>query len=144
MNSLFKRLSLYRLWSRTLKKNSVELEKKFGLRVDRANRIYTVINIPQEIIGDAYNLKKNDIDKISEGYIREFSIEVSKFLDLKGLKEMYDFYDVQKVDKYSYLLIFGPHKNYLFDSVKFTRNLYYITIPILVGILLIFSLIYFL
>ena len=92
--SLLKRLSLYRQYKDVIKRNSTELERVYGLRRDRANRLYTVLNIPSENIGEAYNLKKADIDKISEGYIRDYTTTVAKFLDSKDLKEMYDFYDI--------------------------------------------------
>jgi len=134
--SFFKRLSLYRKYKRVIKENSAELEKNFNLRIDRANRLYTVLNVPSENIGEAYNLKKADIDKIAEGYIRDFSIEVAKYLDSKDLKEMYDFYDVSKLEKYAYLVVFGPHKTKVIDSVSFTKNLYYRVLPISISIIL--------
>lgn len=133
--SFFKRLSLYRFYKRVIKGNAADLEKNFGLRIDRANRLYTVLNVPSENIGEAYNLKKSDIDRIAEGYIKDFSIEVAKYLDTKGLKEMYDFYEVKKVDKYSYLLIFGPNKDKILDSVVYTRNLYYRLLPISIALI---------
>lgn len=128
-SSFFKRLSLYREYKKIVRGNSSELEKKFGLRIDRANRLYTVLHIPPADIGDAYNLKKSDVDKISERFIKDYSSEVSKFLDSKNLKEMYDFYDIQKVDKYAYLVIFGPHKNRVLDSVSYTKWVYYGILP---------------
>ena len=54
---------------------------------------------------------------------------VIQFLDANGLYELYDFYDVEKVDKYSYLLIFGFS---LFNSQKFLRNIYLIWLPLTV------------
>ena len=143
-NSFFKRLSLYREYKKVIKRNSSELDTRFGLRRDRANRLYTVLNIPSDNIGEAYNLKRSDIDKISEGYIKDFSLEVSKFLDSKNLKEMYEFYEVTKVEKYSYLVVFGPHKNNVLDSVSFTKNFYWRFLPISIGLLVIISLILFL
>lgn len=143
-NSFFKRLGLYREYKKVIKRNSSELETRFGLRRDRANRLYTVLNIPSDNIGEAYNLKRSDIDKISEGYIKDYSLEVSKFLDSKNLKEMYEFYEVTKVEKYSYLVVFGPHKNNVLDSVSFTKNFYWRFIPISIGLLAVISLILFL
>lgn len=143
-NSFFKRIGLYREYKKVIRSNSSELETRFGLRRDRANRLYTVLNIPSENVGEAYNLKRSDIDKISEGYIKDYSLEVSKFLDSKNLKEMYEFYEVSKVEKYSYLVVFGPHKNNVLDSVSFTKNFYWRFIPISIGLLVVISLILFL
>jgi hypothetical protein len=86
-----------------------------------------VLNIPEDLIGEAYSLKKSDIDKISENFTREFTIEVSKFLDTKGLKELYEIYEIRKVDKYSYLVIIGFSG---FKSTIFFNWLYYAIIPV--------------
>lgn len=124
--SLFKKIKLFNNYKKVISKNRNELSSKFGLRVDNAYRLYTVLNIPEDLIGEAYSLKKSDIDKISENYIREYSSELSKFLNSKNLKELYDYYQVDKVGKYNYLLVFGFS---LFRSNKFYNDIYYKVIP---------------
>ena len=111
---------------------------KFNIRVDNSYRMYTVLNIPEDLIGEAYSLKKSDIDKISENFTREFTIEVSKFLDTKGLKELYEIYEIRKVDKYSYLIVIGYS---LFKSNKYYDRLYYRVIPVSIILSIILSLI---
>lgn len=135
--SLFKKIKLFNTYKSIINKNRTELSAKFGLRVDNAYRLYTVLNIPQELVGEAYSLKKSDIDKISENYIREYSTELAKFLNSKGLKELYDYYQVDKVGKYNYLLVFGFS---LFRSNKFYNDIYYKLIPatLILSLLLIF------
>jgi hypothetical protein len=118
---MFKKLKLFFSYSKTLSNNRIELEQKYNIRIDNARRLYTVINIPEEIIGEAYSLKKSDIDKISENFLRQYSSELGTFLDSKGLKELYDVYDIKKVDKYSYLIVYGFS---LFKSQKFYNRLY--------------------
>ena len=49
--SFLKKINLFRVFKRTIKENRNELEQKFGVRIDRAYRIYTVLNIPEEVIG---------------------------------------------------------------------------------------------
>jgi hypothetical protein len=134
--SFFKKIKLFSTYKKAVNKNRNELSAKFGLRVDNAYRLYTVLNIPEDLIGEAYSLKKSDIDKISENYIREYSSELSKFLNSKGLKELYDYYQVDKVGKYNYLLVFGFS---LFRSNKFYNDIYYKVIPatVLLSVLLI-------
>lgn len=105
--SIFKRISMFRLYKKSLRGISVELENRFKLRIDDAQRMYTVLNIPEEVIGEAYALKKSDIDRIAENYIRAYSQELGAFLNSNGLAELYDFYELKKVDKYSYLIIIG-------------------------------------
>ena len=105
--SLIRKFGFYKLYKKTIRENALEIESMFKLRIDDANRLYTVLNIPEEFIGEAYAIKKSDIDKISENYIREYSNELAKYLNSKDLGELYRFYEVRKVDKYSYLLVIG-------------------------------------
>lgn len=126
---ILKDLSLFFSYVRTIKKKRVELESRFNIRIDSADRMYTVINVPQNEIEEPYNLRKADIDKLAEKFILEYISELSKFLNSIGLSELYDFYEpVKKVDKYSYLIIIG-FKN--LDSVEINKIIYRILLPIL-------------
>jgi hypothetical protein len=124
--SLYKKIKIFGEFKKTIRLNEVELEQIFGARIDKAYRIYNVLNIPAEMVGEPYNLRSSDIDKISEKSIREYSIRISEYLDSKGLKEMYDFYEIKKVDKYSYLVVLGfsltkdPFRsNRYYDNIKY-------------------------
>ena len=102
------------------------MQSKFNLRIDNANRLYTVVNVPEELIGEAYSLKKSDIDRISENYLREYSREVTEHLNSIKLQELFEVYEIKKVDKYSYLIIIGFS---LFKSTTFYNRLYYVALP---------------
>jgi len=129
--SFLKKIKIFREFKKAIKLNKIELEQVFGARIDNAYRIYNVINIPAEIIGEPYNLRKSDIDKLAEASIKEYTIKISEYLDSKGLKEMYDFYELKKVDKYSYLVVLGfSLPNNTFRSNKYYDNLKYRLIPI--------------
>jgi hypothetical protein len=138
--SFLKKLKLFLSYRKIIKSNKSEILQKFGFRIDNANRLYTVLNIPEELVGEAYSLKKSDIDTISQNFIREFVKEVSTFLNTKGLNELFDIYEVKKVDKYSYLIVIGFS---LFKSNTFYNRLYYVFIPttIILGTILAFLLI---
>lgn len=125
--SFFKKIKLFWSFSKTIRENKKELLNNFGIRIDRAKRLYTVINIPEELVGEAYSLKKSDIDRISENFIKEYGSELAIFLNSKGLNELYEYYEIKKVDKYSYLLVYGFS---LFKSHKFYNSLYWRAIPI--------------
>jgi len=144
--SFIKKLSIFRDFKKVLRLNKIEIQEVFGARVDNAYRIYNVINVPVEEIGEPYNLRKSDIDLIAEKTVREYSSGISKYLDSKGLQEMYDFYEIRKVDKYSYLIVIGfSLPNDPFRSNIYYDNLRYRVIPILSVIsLIILSLILFL
>jgi len=128
--SLYKKIKIFGEFKKVLKLNKTELEQVFGARIDNAYRIYNVLNIPAEVIGEPYNLRKSDIDKVAETSIREYTVKISEYLDSKGLKEMYDFYEIKKVDKYSYLVVLGfTLPNDSFRSNKYYDNLRYKVIP---------------
>jgi hypothetical protein len=126
--SLYRKIKLFRQFKKTINESQVELQTKFNIRIDAAQRMYTVLNISPESIGEAFALKKTDVDRISETYIKEYSNELAKYLDTKGLNELYDFYDIKKITdaKYSYLIVFGFS---LFRSNKYYNTLYYGLIP---------------
>jgi hypothetical protein len=123
------KLKQFKYYKKTINTHSIELKNKFNLRIDKAKRLYTVLNIPEEIFGEAYSIKKSDIDKISENFIRAYSQELFNYLNSKNLIELYKLYDFKKVGKYSYLLVYGFS---LFNSVKYYNLLYYILLPILI------------
>lgn len=136
--SLYKKFKLFKEFKQKIKNNKAELERSFNIRVDNSYRIYTVLNIPEELIGEAYSLKKSDIDKISENFTREFTLGISNFLDTLALKELYEIYEIKKVDKYSYLIVIGYS---LFKSNKYYDRLYYRVIPASIILSIILSLI---
>jgi hypothetical protein len=131
--SIFKKIKLFSIFKKIVNQNKVELEQTLNIRIDDAFRLYTVLNIPQEFIGEAYDLKKSDIDRISEGYIREYTSKLSSILNQKGLSELYTFYESKKVDKYSYLIVVGFS---MFKSDKYYNNLYYKFIPSVAAVVL--------
>ena len=126
--SIFKKIRLFNLYKKVIKDNDTELERNFGIRIDKAQRLYTVLNIPEEIIGESFSLKKSDIDRISESYIKEYNTELNRFLNMKGLGELFGIYDVKKVDKYSYLVVIGYS---LFKSNEYYNKLYWRVYPII-------------
>ena len=141
--SLYKKIKIFREFKKVLRLNKTELEQVFGARIDNAYRIYNVLNIPSEVVGEPYNLRKSDIDKVAETSIREYSTKLSDYLDSKGLKEMYDFYEIKKVDKYSYLVVLGfSLPNDPFRSNKYYDNIRYKVIPTISVISLILLLIF--
>ena len=139
---MLKKLKLFFLWRKTIKQSKFELQQKFNLRIDSAQRLYTVINVPEELIGEAYALKKQDIDRISETYIRGFSGELTQMLNERGLQELFRVYEIRKVEKYSYLLVMGFT---LFKSNEWYNKLYFRYIPLLsLSLIITLILIYFL
>jgi hypothetical protein len=127
--SFFRQIKLFSFYKKKLKLIRRELLVNFNIKIDYADRMYTVLNINPDDIGEAFTLKKSDIDKISENYIKQYAFELSSFLDKKELTELYDYYKIEKVGKYSYLLVFGFS---LFRSNKYYNFLYYGLMPLMI------------
>ena len=136
--NIFKKISLFLDYRRSIIDSKTILSEKFNIRVDGAQRLYTVINVPEELVGESYSLITSDINRISENYVRGYNEELSKFLNSKNLNELYEIYEIKKVDKFSYLLVIGFR---LFKSQKFYNTIYYVIIP---TISLILSILFFL
>jgi len=122
-----KKISLYFEYRRSLGKIKKQLMSQYSARVDRVGRIYTVINIPVELV-EPYNMRKSDIDSVAQNFVREYTSALSNFLNSNGLLELYDFYDIEKVEKYSYLIVFGFS---IFNTQKVAKNLLFWGLPIL-------------
>jgi len=132
---LFKNLRLFRSFKKILSQNRVLLEGDYKIRIDKAFRMYTVLNVPEELFGEPYNIRTGDIDTISQTYLRDYIRKLSEFLNSKGLSELYDFYEpVKRVEKYSYLIVLGFKP---FNSLKYNNILYFRIIPIISLLLLI-------
>ncbi len=125
--NIFRKIRFYGEYKKAIKDNKKSLENDFGIRIDWANRLYTILNVP-DVMGEPYNLRKSDIDKASEKYISEYLSRLGNYLNSIGLAELYDFYKPpQKVDKFSYLLIIGfKHLN----SVKINNVFWFGVVPI--------------
>ena len=118
--NLFNRIKLFLFYRSTIKNNLLTLNSSFNLRKDLSNRLYTVINVPVDNFEEPYNIRTSDINAIAENYIRDYCIKIGQALDYMGLKELYKIYSINKVDKYSYLVIIGFS---LFQTDKVYRSL---------------------
>lgn len=125
---LIQNIKLFIAFRRAIRNKKVELLNKFNLRIDYANRLYTVLNIPESIFGEAYVFKKEEISKISEVHIKNYVSDVGKTLSTYGINELFNIYKIERVDKLSYLVVIGFS---LFKSTRFYNIIYYILLPFL-------------
>lgn len=132
--NIFKKIKLFLLYRSITKSISKELEIEYNTRIDSILRMYSVLNIPENIFEEPYNLRRSDIDTIARNYITEYRKNLSTFLISRGLMELFDVYEIRKVDKYSYLLILGFS---LFNTRKVANNL--IISSIVISILLVIT-----
>ena len=138
--SFFKKVKLFLFYKKKIKEIELNLERQFNIRIDKAHRMYTILNIPQELIDEPYSIRKADIDTLSQAFIKDYTNKLSVLLNQNGLSELYDFYDIAKVDKTSYLIVYGFS---LFKSDKFILNFYKFISAIIALMLIFFTIIFF-
>jgi hypothetical protein len=119
--SFIKKVRLFLLYRKTIRQVENELKRNFNLRIDKANRLYTIFTIPMDVIEEPYNIRRADFDALVQNFIKSYTNDLSKFLNSKGLNELYDIYEMEKIDSYNYLLVYGYS---LFKSDRFMMNLY--------------------
>lgn len=136
--NFFKSIYLFFLYRRKINKLKDQLMTNFNARIDYIFRIYTVLNIPKEFIEEPYDFRTSDINSISQNYLRAYSNQMQEYLNSNGLRELFDIYEIKKVDKYSYLIILGYS---LFNTKRFANNLIYSSISIFT-LLIIYFIIY--
>ncbi len=105
--NFFKKIIIFFTYRSKINTIKEELKLEYNAKIDSIYRIYTVLNLPPIIFEEPYNLRTYDIDQISRNYILDFRRNISDFLVKRGLMELFELYEIRKVDKYSYLVIFG-------------------------------------
>ena len=123
--SLLKKIKFFIFYRKTLNSLRTELEINFNIRIDEAYRMYTVLNINNDnsIFQDYgfaelkefnknYELMPSQVEQkyLDEMYkksMKDFSNSISEYLNSKGLSELYVFYQVEKLNKFSYLIVLG-------------------------------------
>lgn len=127
--NLVKKINLYFKYRSALLKHKKEILNKFGLKIDMVNRMYTVINIPDSL-GEPYNVRKADIDKMTEDYMKNYFSSISEYFNSIGMSEMYDLQKpIERLDKLSYLIVIGFK---FLDTARSHSILIYGILPLLI------------
>ncbi len=130
--SIWRKINLYRQYSKVISDNRAALGQ-MNIRVDMVDRLYTVVNVPEELFDGAYDVRTADIVRISQSYLAEYLRNVSRTLDSMGLNELYRVYDTSKVDKYSFLVVIGFS---LFDTKKVATRVMVLSSAVLLAAVL--------
>lgn len=112
--SIWRKIGLYRQYSKVISSNRAALGQ-MNFRVDMVDRLYTVVNVPEELFEGIYDARKSDAMRISQGYMAEYLRNISRTFNEMGLSELYRVYDTRMVDKHSFLVVIGFS---LFDTGK--------------------------
>lgn len=119
--SFFKKLKLYRQYIKAIKRNKGKLsDSKINLRVDNVHRLYTVLNMPDDV--------KTYGSGLTEKYIKEYIQKVDPIFKEMGLGELVGILKMDKIDETNYLIIFGFS---LMNTPIFWRWFYFILVGII-------------
>lgn len=98
--SFFKKIKLYFIYRRLLKNNYELLQnKKYNLRLDYVNRVYTVLNLSRDV--ETYG------NKLVEKYISDYISQVDKLFTEIGISEYVGLIDIKQETEMDYLIVFG-------------------------------------
>ena len=89
--NLSKRVRYFYLYKKTVKAHKSELKSNFNLEVDRLQRIWTVISIPQENAQDVKKYGHKYIDNEVENFIKETDkyfrqINIVEFIKIENIE----------------------------------------------------------
>ncbi|CAG7579885.1 MAG: hypothetical protein SLAVMIC_00143 [uncultured marine phage] len=110
--SLYKRLKLYNQYRKIIRDNRDKFASvNINLRVDRVNRLYTVLNMDDDV--------KTYGTSLTEKYIKEYITSVDSIFAQMGLSELVGILEITKLDETNYLIVFGFS---LMDTAKLARR----------------------
>lgn len=122
--SFFKKLKLYRQYIKAIKRNKSKLsDSKINLRIDNVHRLYTVLNMPDDV--------KTYGSGLTEKYIKEYIQKVDPVFKDIGLGELVGILKMDKIDETNYLIVFGFS---LMNTPVFWRWFYTILVAILTSL----------
>lgn len=122
--SFFKKIKLYRQYIKSIKNNKDKLNSpNINLRVDKVHRLYTVINMPEDVKTYGANL--------TEKYIKEYIQKVDPIFNNIGLNELVGILKMDKIDETNYLIVFGFS---LMNTSKFWAWFYTISIAAIISL----------
>jgi hypothetical protein len=127
--SIFKKYKLFRYFKKLLKDNKEIISNKkngLNLRIDKAQRIYTVINCSPDVAKYGKNLAEKEI--------KEYVTRAEKLFINIGILEYVGIRDIQQISELDFLVVFG-YKG--FNTSSFYNRLY--ILYVLLGISAILS-----
>lgn len=110
--SFYNRIKLFFKYRKIIKANQEVLSNPtVSLKIDWINRLYTVLNLNDDV-------KQFGVE-LTQTYIKKYLADNDKVFNSIGLQELVGIYDVQKIDETNYLIVFGYS---LINTKKFTNR----------------------
>jgi hypothetical protein len=100
--NIFKRIKFYYTYKNIANEIKKDLLENFNVRIDNINRLYTVINIPDEtqIYGSEH------ANALTEEFLRKWLVKFDTFLVNNQIKEFLIREELTKIDDLNYLIVF--------------------------------------
>ena len=114
--SIFKKYRLFRYFKKLLNDNREIISNKengLNLRIDKAQRIYTVVNCSPDVAKYGKNLAEREI--------KEYVNKAEKLFINIGILEYIGIRDIEQISELDFLVVFG-YKG--FNTTKFYNRLY--------------------
>ena len=102
--NIFKRIKLYKIYKESIDENIEHFQNNFKLERNNWDELYTTITFieaPRELV------EKMGEYTIVEKEIKEYIIKFYGYLDLMNLNELYNVYDIKKLNETDYGITFG-------------------------------------
>jgi len=126
--SFYKKIKFFFKYRSIIKSNKELLANpNVGLKIDWINRLYTVLNMDDDV-------KKYGVE-LTQTNIKKYISDTDKVFKTLGLNELIGVYDIQKIDETNYLIVFGYS---LMNTKKVTNRFLIIS-----GLSIISTIIYF-
>lgn len=122
---MFKKYQLYKIYKKFIREHSELLEKKYRLRRDYTNFLYTVINLDPELVKKYYA----ENERVAKPTINEYIKEVDVFFRKYNMQEFVAVRKVDRIDDFNWKVEFGFS---LFNSKKRAKILLRSSIAIVV------------
>lgn len=111
---MFKKISLFNFYRRTIKECEKELAVNFRLEKDLIYRLYTIVNIDPKLVEQYYT------EDISGPIVTEYVSKVHRYMSAKGLSELVAIREVEPIDNFNVRVVIGFS---LFDTAKVANKL---------------------
>lgn len=125
MLNFFNKIKNYFIYLEWIFKKRSYLDQQFRLRIDNIGRIYTVINMPDDVLKYGTDLSINKVQL--------FVRQVGSYFKQENIYEFIMVRNVKRIDEINYLIVFGFSQ---IDQLKLVQTIITVLSSITLGILL--------
>ena len=126
---MFKKISLFNFYRRTIKECEKELAVNFRLEKDLIYRLYTIVNIDPKLVEQYYT------EDVTGPIVTEYVTKVHRYMSAQGLGELVAIREVKPIDAFNVRIVIGFS---LFDTARVANRLIVLSSILLVSLIALF------